>query len=166
METMMDVFVNYPEAKRVSYDISTNFLNINHDALKAAFEKVKPTMTYLDNDEVVKEVETAIARNVKRYNSTIKEIFDKSAKESDRISDIRMTRNYNLHEAIPQFLEMLTDKDNSLEIRLNVAEALGWYIYSYKRQDIIDGCQKILATNSDLEPELRAEIEQTINRLK
>lgn len=166
METMMDVFVNYPEAKRVSYNISTNFLNINHDALKAAFEKVKPTMTYLDNKEVEKEVETAIARNVKRYNSTIKEIFDKSAKESDRISDIRMTRNYNLHEAIPQFLEMLTDKDNSLEIRLNVAEALGWYIYSYKRQDIIDGCQKILATNSDLEPELKAEIEQTINRLK
>lgn len=166
METMMDVFVNYPEAKRVNYSISTNFLNINHDALKAAFEKVKPTMTYLDNKEVEKEVETAIARNVKRYNSTIKEIFDKSAKESDRISDIRMTRNSNLHEAIPQFLEMLTDKDNSLKIRLNAAEALGWYIYSYKRQDIIDGCQKILATNSDLEPELRAEIEQTINRLK
>ena len=77
-----------------------------------------------------------------------------------------LTRNNNLHEAIPQFLEMLTDKDNSLKIRLNAAEALGWYIYSYKRQDIIDGCQKILATNSDLEPELKAEIEQTINRLK
>ena len=165
-ETMMDVFVNYPEAKRVNYNTSTNFLNINHQALKDALEKVKPTMTYLNNDEVVDEVSKSIARNQKRYESTIKEIFDKSAKEGERISDIRMTRNYNLHEAIPQFLEMLTDKENSLKVRLNVAEALGWYIYSYRRQEIIDGCQKILAENPDLEPELRAEITQTINRLK
>lgn len=166
METMMDVFVNYPEAKRVNYNISTNFLNVNHQALKDALEKVKPTMTYLNNDEVVEEVSKSIARNQKRYESTVKEIFDKSAKESERISDIRMTRNNNLHEAIPQFLEALTDKDNSLKVKLNIAEALGWYIYSYRRQEIIDGCQKILAENSDLEPELRAELTQTINRLK
>ena len=123
-------------------------------------------MTYLNNDEVVDEVSKSIARNQKRYESTVKEIFDKSAKESERISDIRMTRNYNLHEAIPQFLEALTDKDNSLKVKLNIAEALGWYIYSYRKQEIIDGCQKILAENQDLEPELRAELTQTINRLK
>ncbi|MBR5398444.1 MAG: HEAT repeat domain-containing protein [Bacteroidales bacterium] len=166
METMMDVFVNYPEAKRVNYNISTNFLNVNHQALKDALEKVKPSMTYLNNDEVVDEVSKSIARNQKRYESTVKEIFDKSAKEGERISDIRMTRNYNLHEAIPQFLEALTDKDNSLKVKLNIAEALGWYIYSYRKQEIIDGCQKILAEISDLEPELRAELTQTINRLK
>ena len=165
-ETMMDVFVNYPEAKRVNYNISTNFLNVNHQALKDALEKVKPTMTYLNNDEVVDEVSKSIARNQKRYDATVKEIFDKSAKESERISDIRMTRTYNLHEASPEFLNMLTDQENSLKVKLNVAEALGWYIYSYRRQEIIDGCQKILAENSDLEPELRAEITQTINRLK
>ena len=165
-ETMMDVYVNYPEARRVSYNISTNFLNVNHAALKEAFDKVKPTMTYLDNDEVVKEVETSIARNKKRFDKTVEGILNKGAKEEERISDIRMTRNYNLHECIPQFLELLADKDNSLVIRLNMAEALGWYVYSYRKQEIIDGCQKILNDGTDLEPELKAEIEQTINRLK
>ena len=166
METMMDVFVNYPEAKRVNYNISTNFFNINQTALKEAFEKVKPTMTYLDNAEVEKEVETAIDRSAKRYAKSVASILDKNGKDKERVSDIRNTRNYNLHEAVPEFLQLLTDKDNALEIRLNMAEALGWYIYSYRRQEIIDGCQKILAENPDLEPELLAEITQTINRLK
>ena len=165
-ETMLDVFVNYPEAKRVNYNISTNFLNIKHQALREAFEKVKPTMTYLDNDEVIKEVETAINKNEKRYNKTVESILNKSGKDKERVSDIRMTRNYNLHEAIPEFLALVADKENPLEIRLNMAEALGWYIYSYRKQEVIDGCQKILAENSDLEPELKAELEQTINRLK
>ena len=165
-ETMLDVFVNYPEAKRVNYNISTNFLNIKHQALREAFENVKPTMTYLNNDEVVKEVETAINKNEKRYQKTVESILNKNGKDKERISDIRMTRNYNLHEAVPEFLALVADKENPLEIRLNMAEALGWYIYSYRKQEVIDGCQKILATNSDLEPELKAEIEQTINRLK
>ena len=77
-----------------------------------------------------------------------------------------MTRNYNLHEAIPEFLALVADKENPLEIRLNMAEALGWYIYSYRKQEVIDGCQKILSENPDLEPELKAELTQTINRLK
>lgn len=165
-ETMLDVFVNYPEAKRVNYNISTNFLNIKHQALRDAFEKVKPTMTYLNNDEVVKEVETAINKNEKRYQKTVESILNKNGKDKERISDIRMTRNYNLHEAIPEFLALVADKENPLEIRLNMAEALGWYIYSYRKQEVIDGCQKILAENSDLEPELKAELTQTINRLK
>ena len=165
-ETMLDVFVNYPEAKRVNYNISTNFLNIKHQALREAFEKVKPTMTYLNNDEVVKEVETTINSSEKKYLKTVESILDKNGKDKVRVADIRMTRNRNLHESIPEFLEMLTDKDNSLEIRLNMAEALGWYIYSYRKQEIIDGCQKILSENSDLEPELKAELTQTINRLK
>jgi hypothetical protein len=166
METMMDVFVNYPEAKRVNYSISTNFLNISQDKVREAFKKVIPTMTYMDNDEVVKEVNDVIDRNAKRYAKTVKSILDKNEEAKERISDIRMTRNYNLHESIPEFIKLVADKDNPLEVRVNMAEALGWYVYSYRKQEIIDGFNKILAEDKDLDPELRGELVQTINRLK
>ena len=162
----MDVFVNYPEAKRVNYSISTNFLNINQDKVREAFKKVIPTMTYMDNDEVVKEVNDVIDRNAKRYASSVKSILDKNEELKERISDIRMTRNYNLHESIPEFIKLVADKDNPLEVRVNMAEALGWYVYSYRKQEIIDGFNKILAEDKDLDPELRGELVQTINRLK
>ncbi len=165
-EAMMNEFINYPEQKRVHYNISTNFLNMSHQALRDAVKKVEPTMTYLNNQEVIEDVIKDIDRNAKRYTQTVASIMDKSGDEKERISDIRMTRNYNLHEAIPQFLQLLADKENSLTIRLNMAEALGWYVYSYRKQEIIDGCQKILAENPDIEPELTGEINQTILRLK
>ena len=135
--------------------------------LLEAVERAKPSMTYLNNDEVVADVVKEIKKNTKRREATVKEIMDKNEKLSDRVSAIRMTRNNNMHEAIPQFLTLLADKENPLVIRLNMAEALGWYIYSYRKQEIIDGFNKILKEQAqELDPKLKAEMVQTINRLK
>lgn len=166
-DALISEYVNFPEQKRVHYNSSGDFLTMQEKELLEAVEKAKPSMTYLNNDEVVADVVKEIKKNTKRREATVKEIMDKNEKLSDRVSAIRMTRNNNMHEAIPQFLTLLADKENPLVIRLNMAEALGWYIYSYRKQEIIDGFNKILKEQAqELDPKLKAEMVQTINRLK
>ena len=74
-------------------------------------------------------------------------------------------RNATYHELIPQVLELAADKSEDLELRLNVVEMLGWFDKSMHCKEISEGCAKILEDKT-IEPELRAELIQTINRVK
>ena len=47
-----------------------------------------------------------------------------------------------------------------------MAEALGWFTMSYRKAEIISGCQAILDSGQDLPAELRSELTQTILRLQ
>lgn len=87
---------------------------------------------------------------------------------SKRVKDnIRLTRNYQMHAQIPDFLKYLASPEVDLELRIMIAEALGWYNFSYKRADIVAGLKSILTTNgSSLAPDLKEEIQQTLGRLK
>ena len=62
-------------------------------------------------------------------------------------------------------LELIADKSQELELRVNVAEMLGWYNKSMFCQQISDGCKEIL-NDKTIEEELRKELVQTINRVK
>ena len=84
------------------------------------------------------KVKKSIDNSERRTNATVKEIMGKDEKLKDRVSSIRTTRNYNMHEYIPHFLYLLQDSSNPLEVRLNMAEALGWYVYSYRKSEIVD----------------------------
>jgi len=94
-----------------------------------------------------------------------KDILNREAPLKRRVAAIRATRNTNLHEYIPEFLEMLADPQEDVSLRIKMAEALGWYTYSYRRAEIIEGCRRILATPG-LDPELSGELTQTILRLQ
>jgi hypothetical protein len=48
---------------------------------------------------------------------------------------------------------------------MDVAEALGWYVRSFNRKEIVRSCKQILADHPQTEPELASEITKTINRL-
>ncbi len=160
-------YLNYPEQKRVNYNLSGDFQTMNFAALREAVSQAKGSMTYLDNDAILEKIQKSIDNSERRTEATIKEIMGKDEKLKDRISSIRTTRNYNMHEYISQFLSLLEDNSNPLEVRLNMAEALGWYTYSYRKAEIISGIEKILASNGNrLEPQLKAELQQTLLRLQ
>ena len=160
-------YLNYPEQKRVNYNLSGDFQTMNFAALREAVEQAKGSMTYLDNDAILAKVKKSIDNSERRTNATVKEIMGKDEKLKDRVSSIRTTRNYNMHEYIPHFLYLLQDSSNPLEVRLNMAEALGWYVYSYRKSEIVDGINSILANQANtLEPQLKAELNQTLLRLQ
>ena len=50
---------------------------------------------------------------------------------------------------------------------MQLAEALGWYVRSGTRTEIISGCREILETQgASIAPELEDELNKTINRLE
>lgn len=86
-----------------------------------------------------------------------------SGSDKARINAIRFMRNYNLHFAVPGLLPMLSDKSLSLEVRLCLAEALGWFDRSVNRDLIASYISSM--DMEDLEPELASELRKTLKRV-
>ena len=64
-------------------------------------------------------------------------------------------------------LEYVADESLPLDLRVQLAEALGWYVRSGTRSGIIAGCREILETQgASIAPELEDELNKTINRLE
>lgn len=62
------------------------------------------------------------------------------------------------------FYLLSKDSNADKEIKVLVAETLGWYRYSYKKNDIIERCKEFYADEKD--PAVKAELLKTLNRLK
>ena len=89
--------------------------------------------------------------------------MDKNATENKRIMAIRTVRNYTAHVNVDDYLKLIRDEANPLEVRVVMTEALGWFTQSVKSPYIVSELKKY--QNASLPEDLRLEIEQTINRL-
>ncbi len=78
---------------------------------------------------------------------------------------ISVLRNNPFPLLAPDALQVLSDPSEPLALRMDVAEALGWYVRSFNREEIVRSCKQILADHPQTEPELASEITKTINRL-
>ena len=64
--------------------------------------------------------------------------------------------------AINQLFNLFEKSDNKEE-KIQIVEVLGWYCYSYKRDEIAERCGKLMESEQD--PEIKNELLRTINRL-
>lgn len=83
---------------------------------------------------------------------------------SKRISAIRNVRNYTFHFHVDDYLNVIRDAGNPQEVRVVMAEALGWFTNSVQRPHILEEIKKMQQT-ANLPEDLKAELEQTIKRL-
>ena len=164
-ETIIEAFANYPESQRLNYNLQKCMTLFPEKSLREALDKVKKDFTDLDIDAAVKKVEDMIEYQQTYKRDNITTLFDNNASLRDRIASSRWMRNHNYHDHIAKMLELISDKSQELELRVNVAEMLGWYDKSMFCQQISDGCKAILEDKS-IEEELRKELIQTINRVK
>lgn len=164
-ETIMDVFAKYPESQRVNYNLQKCIALYPEASLRSALERVKPTLTDMDIEDAVKNIEDMIEYQQSSKQQNLSVLFDNDASLRERIMASRWMRNFTIHDNIDKMLELIADKSQELELRVNVAEMLGWYDKSMFCAKISDGCQAILKDKT-IEDELRKELIQTINRVK
>jgi len=93
------------------------------------------------------------------------DLANKNLKLKSRQMGVSMLRNNPYHQLVDDYLRILADKDESVELRTDLAEALGWFTLSYRKSDIVSAC-RILAAESGVNPVLRAELLKTANRLE
>ena len=164
---LLRTYLEHPEDARVAYDITTAMRMMDADGFESALEEIRPTLTCLDVDKVSAQVSKMIKGQAKSNAGMLDKITDKSVSWEDRKSSMRLVRNNNHHAGIPKFLSVIADPGEDTELRVIMAEALGWFTYSYRKAEIIAGCQDILSKGGDSLPdELRGELTQTILRLQ
>lgn len=166
ISTAANTLVNDPESWRVCYALG----NVFDLAPKAVVEKtVKETVdrsNYLDKEARLVEVMAGVSRGQAMKERTIKGIFNKELPAQTRVMNVRTVRNSTYHEYVNEFLGLIADDSEDLNLRVNMAETLGWFVYSVRRPEIIAGCNRILSEKKNLEPELKAELTQTLMRLQ
>ena len=92
-------------------------------------------------------------------------IIDKNEKESWRLLYINTLRNNNSHASLPSYLSLLEDPQEKEIVKLTMLRALAWYDKSYRRDEIIDACQRIMKSSKESKA-MKAEAKRTYYRLK
>jgi hypothetical protein len=106
---------------------------------------------------------------IKNANST----YEKEGQEFGELSDPKATvksksftisaqRNLCSTIYLDQLLKVLKDNDDQ-SLRLLTAETLGWYVYSYRKDYIVEKCKEQLIVEKN--EEIKNELQKSINRL-
>lgn len=160
-DEIADVMINYPESQRVGFILNRAMEMLPEQVAMTAFDKAAETTHYpvKENIEALRKYQV---RSQKSKHSEMECLFDNEAKLAERISAIRGVRNNTYHEYVEQMISLVNDASQPAELRVAVVEALGWFVASPHKAEIISACK---ALKSD-DKALMAEAQQTINRLK
>ena len=160
-DEVSDVLINYPESQRVGFILNRAMEMLPEQVAMAAFDKAAAATHYpvKENIEALRKYQM---RSQKTKHSEMDDLFNNEEKLAARISAIRGVRNNTYHEYVPQMIALVQDEAQPAELRVAVVEALGWFVASPRKQEIIAACQALKTTDKAL----AAEAQQTINRLK
>ena len=160
-DEVSDVLINYPESQRVGFILNRAMEMLPEQVAMAAFDKAAAATHYpvKENIEALRKYQM---RSQKTKHSEMEDLFNNEEKLAARISAIRGVRNNTYHEYVPQMIALVNDEAQPMELRVAVVEALGWFVASPRKQEIIAACEALKSTDKAL----MAEAQQTINRLK
>ena len=160
-DEVSDVLINYPESQRVGFILNRAMEMLPEQVAMAAFDKAAAA-THYPEKENIEALRKYQLRSQKTKQSEMEDLFNNEEKLAARISAIRGVRNNTYHEYVPQMIALVNDEAQPMELRVAVVEALGWFVASPRKQEIIAACEALKSTDKAL----MAEAQQTINRLK
>lgn len=160
-DEVSDVLINYPESQRVGFILNRAMEMLPEQIAMAAFDKAAAA-THYPEKENIEALRKYQLRSQKTKHSEMEDLFNNEEKLAARISAIRGVRNNTYHEYVPQMIALVNDEAQPMELRVAVIEALGWFVASPRKQEIIATCEALKSTDKAL----MAEAQQTINRLK
>jgi len=163
LPALADIYVNDSESKRVAYIVLKGLELFPGKEVEQALRTAVEASAYPDHDAKFAELREEVAREQEMKARQQNLLFNGKTLKS-RISAIRSMRNNTYHELVPDLLKLVADASQPLELRVNTAECLGWFVHTPRRAEIIAACQQMAADKS-LEKELRDELTQTAIRL-
>lgn len=156
------IFAN--ESQRVQYTSMQSLEMFEAKAVIAEIEKQVNSSNLMDKNKTIKDLCGYYTRQEKSRNNALSVILDKSAKAEDRLSAIRNLRNNTNHQIVESLLSMLKDKSDDVSLRISMAEALGWFNLSIRKNVIADALKAVYSDPAS-SPELKAETQQSLKRI-
>lgn len=155
---VVDVLFADEERVRVQYALNASLLLFPEDEILKAVDDYLMKSDRMDSDRERQTARRSLQQQFEQRDKMEKAIFTE-ASEKQKIQAIRFLRNYPRTPHLSRYLAFLSDKSNPLETRVTMAEALGWFTHSYRRQEIISTCRKLLEEKQP--QELKDELIQT-----
>lgn len=164
IEPLVHTVLFSDESQRVQYSAQNSLPMFDFEKVSNEINRQVSASNLQEPNEVSEKITSYFGRQKSRYDNYLTTMQDKTAEKSGRISAIRFLRNYNNHLQVPVLLEILKDHENETEIRVILAEALGWFRWSVQKDQIIEAL-KTVGEDKNTPLELRNEIDQSIIRL-
>ena len=159
---LVGAYVNDIHATRVIFQATSALLCFDKDAASDAINNFFQDRPYYNSNKDRGELLKLVEDNPGK--SSIESITNKEKKSGWRVSYIQFLRNRPYHQNLDQCLKVMEDPEDDLFIRTLMAESLAWWNLSYRKQDIIDSCKKLLADEKTPE-EMRPALVSAITRL-
>lgn len=163
--SVLNAYINEGERIRVNYALNSTMNELGYEKGLEILPKIIEESNRFNPKDDLEQLTEYFKKKQATLERAYTIVMDKKSNPDKRINNIRTIRNYNYHYHVDDYLKILADNQENEEVRLNIAEALGWFTYSIKREEIIKKCKNILSTKN-LPIALSDEIHQTINRLK
>ncbi len=131
-------------SKRVSYNLSNTLSFMNSETV------IKELQTSLNKPEYStrkSEIQKLIDRQkytVEKVKKDAALIGDKKAEAKKRSFNVVTLRTYSYHKEIPEVIKILVDNSEDEGLRLTAAEALGWFMYSYEKANILTALDTVI----------------------
>ncbi len=153
------------ESQRVQYAAQNSVLMFNiGDVIKEVSAQISAS-NLLNGAQIESDITKFLLSEQKRQEKALATILNKDAKIDERVSAIRNLRNYNNHKQVNKLLEVISDSSDNIKIRITLAEALGWFNLSIKKNMIVNTLEKLLIKENE-DKTLKGEINQSLIRLK
>ena len=155
-------------ARRIVFNIGFYSANFGPDVFPAAITGAVQQAAWLyDGKAVLDKALKEYGRGISMYTMMKDAIADTSLTPGRRVMYINSLRNNPAPSLAPSVLSLIKNPSEDLQLRIDFAEALGWYVRAGNRAEIVKSLQSYLDTEGAvLDFALKAEIVKTINRLK
>lgn len=163
LPALVEALVNNDESQRVCYIAQKGLQLAPREAVDSVLREVVAASTVEDRDSIRTLLQETIDQDFRMKERDLKQLYDGKTLAA-RISAARSMRNNTYHEYVPELLQLLATPSEPLELRVNVAECLGWFVHTPRRAEIIDTCRRLAARTA--EASLKDELLQTALRLE
>lgn len=162
LSVLAQVWVGDKSRKRVQYNIESSLQLFEKSLVEEALVKAIAQSSRSNKSEEILQVKHSFSMK-RYYENDFQKLMNKGTPLAVRLDNVRSIRNYNFHENVASYIQILSDSQEPVELRITMAEALGWFNHSKVKPQIIAACKVLKKTN--IPQELYEEIDQTLNRL-
>lgn len=167
---LVDVYLTDELSERVAFNVLWVIDMFGTDEVRKQAQQAIAVSPFLWNKEAAWEnLSKKLASRAEMGNNYVQALCDPSAKMGQRMFGVSFLRNNPYSLAVGDLLKVLKNPQEPLSLRIALAEALGWYVKSERRGEIVQACEELsrnVAQAPAGERALMEEAGKTANRLK
>lgn len=166
-EKLAQMYLNDYNALRVCFNISMAMAYFDRQVMADAIQKVLGGADWLyDKEGFLKEAMRRADYAANQFENMRDLVLNtENASAKKRIAHTKNLRNNPYPLLANDIIKVVKDNSEDLNLRINFAEYLGWYVRAWNKVDIVNQLKAYTQGTEEIPAELKNEIIKSINRL-